>query len=123
MRERREQRLLKEEKEDGPGPQPPGPHHRAGLQLREGTPARHGVGECRLPELLRATSSEASGGQAARRASTGLPVVFVRHPEHLLRIDAAINLKCISGCGAGCFLKCHGGQVKAVTPLNIFPCV
>lgn len=75
VRERREQRLLKEEKEDGPGPQPPGPHHRAGLQLREGTPARHGAGECRLPELLRATSSEASGGRAARRASTGLSLL------------------------------------------------
>lgn len=78
MRERQEQRPLKEEEEeeeDGPGPQPPGPHHRAELQLREGTPARHGAGECRLLELLRATSSEASGGRAARRASTGLSLL------------------------------------------------
>ena len=52
-----------------------------------------------------------------------VPAAFIRHPEHLLRMDAAINLKCISGCGAGYFLKRHGGQVKAVTPLNTFPCV
>lgn len=131
MTERWEQRLLEEEEEEeGPGPQLAGPRHRAELQLRRhASQAR--AGGLQVAELLRPSYLQGPEPRPLRPQWAGctqsergsLLLRFIRHPEHLLRIDAAINLKCISGCGAGYFLKCHGEQVKAVTPLNTFPCV
>ena len=75
MRERWEQSLLEEQEEEGPGPQPPGPHHRASFGAENARQPVTGGGlkiaraaQTGLPPGPRAESSEAVGGRAG-----GLP--------------------------------------------------